>query len=60
LAEAKDAFLQQHGSSYGYKGWMEQKWQQEVGDRLGQGQHYLDYTGQRAMLVHSCTCCCCY
>jgi hypothetical protein len=45
LEEAKEAFLQQHGSSYGYKGWMDQKWQEEVGDRLGQGQHYLDYTG---------------
>uniref|UniRef100_A0A383VH74 Aminotransferase class V domain-containing protein n=1 Tax=Tetradesmus obliquus TaxID=3088 RepID=A0A383VH74_TETOB len=45
LEEAKAAFLEQHGSSYGYKGWMEQRWQEEVGDRLGQGQHYLDYTG---------------
>jgi hypothetical protein len=46
VAEAKEAFLQQHGSSYGYQGWMEQHWQAEVGDRLGQGQHYLDYTGE--------------
>lgn len=45
LEEAKAAFLEQHGSSYGYKGWMEQRWQEEIGDRLGQGQHYLDYTG---------------
>eukprot|EP00882_Tetradesmus_deserticola_P022151 GHRQ01024040.1.p1 GENE.GHRQ01024040.1~~GHRQ01024040.1.p1 ORF type:complete len:146 (+),score=46.13 GHRQ01024040.1:833-1270(+) len=42
---AKQLFLQQHGSSYGYQGWMEQHWQEEVGDRLKQGQHYLDYTG---------------
>ncbi|WIA41880.1 hypothetical protein OEZ86_009204 [Tetradesmus obliquus] len=45
LEDAKAAFLEQHGSIYGYKGWMDQRWQEEVGDRLGQGQHYLDYTG---------------
>jgi hypothetical protein len=49
VTEAKEAFLQQHGSSYGYQGWMEQHWQAEVGDRLGQGQHYLDYTGAKCI-----------
>lgn len=45
LSEAKEAFLQQYRDQYGYDGWMQQHWQAEVGNRIGQGQHYLDYTG---------------
>jgi selenocysteine lyase/cysteine desulfurase len=45
LQAAKQQFLQQYGSGYGYSGWLEQHYQQEVGYRLGPGKHYLDYTG---------------
>jgi hypothetical protein len=45
LAAAKQQFMQQYGSGYGYGGWLEQHYQQEVGERLGPGKHYLDYTG---------------
>jgi hypothetical protein len=45
LQAAKQQFLQQYGSGYGYSGWLEQQYQQEVGYRLGPGKHYLDYTG---------------
>jgi len=42
---AKQDFLSAHGDTYGYKGWLDQNWWQEVGQRLGPGQHYLDMTG---------------
>lgn len=45
LQQAKQQFLAQYGSVYGYSGWLEANYQQEVGNRL-QGRHYLDYTGQ--------------
>lgn len=57
LDEARADFLQQYSDSYGYNGWMEQHWQQEVGNRIGQGQHYLDYTGvHRDVEQQQCTC----
>lgn len=54
LAEAKAAFLAEHGSDYGYNGWIDAHWQQEVGVRLPGDQHYLDYTG----MVITCCCAC--
>eukprot|EP00775_Hariotina_reticulata_P008766 gene8766-8945_t len=45
LAAAKAEFLNQYGVLYGYQGWLEQHYQQEVGGRLGPTRHYLDYTG---------------
>jgi len=45
LQAAKQAFLQQYGSEYGYNGWLEQHYQQEIGYRLTADKHYLDYTG---------------
>jgi hypothetical protein len=45
-AAAKAAFLRTYGRHYGYKGWLDKHWQQEVGYRFGQHmQHYLDFTG---------------
>lgn len=44
--DAKADFLKQYGRQYGYNGWIDRNWQQEVGQRLGpQLHHYLDYTG---------------
>lgn len=45
LLAAKQQFLQQYGSEYGYGGWLDQHYQQEIGSRLGPDKHYLDYTG---------------
>lgn len=45
LSKAKAAFLAEHGSSYGYNGWIDAHWQEEVGVRLPDDQHYLDFTG---------------
>lgn len=45
LHTAKQAFLAAHGSVYGYQGWLERHWGEEVGQRLGPGHHYLDMTG---------------
>lgn len=47
LQDAKQQFLATHGNNYGYKGWLEQHWWLEVGQRLGHGAHYLDMTGAR-------------
>lgn len=45
-AAAKAAFLRQYRHHYGYNGWLDKHWQQEVGYRFGQHlQHYLDFTG---------------
>lgn len=43
--DAKQQFLAIHGTEYGYNGWVEQKWWEEVGQRLGRNVHYLDMTG---------------
>lgn len=46
LAEEKAAFLAQAGSKgYGYDGWLDQNYDFELGNRIGKGQVYLDYTG---------------
>jgi hypothetical protein len=48
LQQAKQQFLAQYGGSYGYGGWLDVHYEAEVGARLGQGHHYLDYTGEDA------------
>jgi hypothetical protein len=57
LLAAKQQFMQQYGSEYGYGGWLDKHYQQEIGSRLGPNRHYLDYTGAvvliRATAVHS-------
>ncbi|WIA18344.1 hypothetical protein OEZ85_009809 [Tetradesmus obliquus] len=45
LQQAKQQFLAQYGAGYGYGGWLDAHYEAEVGARLGQGHHYLDYTG---------------
>lgn len=45
LLAAKQQFMQQYGSGYGYGGWLDKHYQQEIGARLGPNRHYLDYTG---------------
>jgi hypothetical protein len=45
LEEARAAFLQQHGAAYGYNGWLDANYHQELGKRLD-GQRYLDWTGK--------------
>jgi hypothetical protein len=45
LQQAKQQFLAQHGAGYGYGGWLDAHYEQEVGARLGKGHHYMDYTG---------------
>jgi hypothetical protein len=55
LEHAKAAFLASDlGSSYGYQGWLDRHWWQEVGVRFGPGQHYLDYTGELLLLLLRC------
>jgi len=43
--EEKQAFLDKYGRSYGYNGLLNSMYDFELGQRLGEGQHYLDYTG---------------
>lgn len=50
LLAAKQQFLRQYGAQYGYGGWLDQHYQQEIGYRLGPNKHYLDYTGKRYTL----------
>lgn len=45
LAVAKRDFLARYGARYGYNGWIDARWADEVGSRLPPGQHYLDFTG---------------
>jgi hypothetical protein len=46
-AQAKQQFLaSSNGHAYGYKGWLDQHWWAEIGQRLGPGAHYLDMTGK--------------
>jgi hypothetical protein len=45
LQQAKQQFLAQYGAGYGYGGWLDAHYEQEVGARLGKGHHYMDYTG---------------
>ncbi|KIZ00907.1 hypothetical protein MNEG_7052 [Monoraphidium neglectum] len=40
----KAEFLRQH-PNYGYHGWIDAHWQEEVGSRMAPGSHYLDFTG---------------
>lgn len=44
LEQAKADFLQDH-PEYGYKGWLESHWHDEIGVRMPEGSHYLDFTG---------------
>ena len=46
LEEEKAAFLKAAGSAYGYNGWLDAHYHDEVGKRLGADRHYLDYTGE--------------
>jgi hypothetical protein len=53
--------MQQYGSGYGYRGWLDQHYQQEIGYRLGADKHYLDYTGVSGFSAAPSvikTCCC--
>lgn len=45
LEAAKDAFLQAHGKEYGYNRDFDKFWAEELGERVGERQHYLDFTG---------------
>ena len=51
MEDAKQHFLLEHGTSYGYNGWLDQNWWQEVGQRLGPDVHYLDMTGKHDVLL---------
>ena len=44
-AAAKRDFLDRWGADYGYGGRIDELYDQEIGSRLPEGQHYLDYTG---------------
>lgn len=44
-AERKAAFLAQWGKKYGYGGRIDELYRNEIGCRLPDNQHYLDYTG---------------
>lgn len=54
LAAAKAHFLQHSGQQYGYQGWLDSNYEAELGCRLGPGQHYLDWTGNKKLrgLLH--------
>ncbi|GBF95159.1 molybdenum cofactor sulfurase [Raphidocelis subcapitata] len=44
LEEAKADFVRAH-PEYGYKGWLDKHWYDEVGLRMPRGGHYIDFTG---------------
>jgi hypothetical protein len=44
-AERKAAFLAQWGGKYGYGGRIDELYRSEIGCRLPEDQHFLDYTG---------------
>lgn len=44
-AERKQRFLREWGDEYGYGGAIDELYRSEVGCRLPEDQHYLDYTG---------------
>lgn len=58
LTAAKSAFLTEYGSWYGYNGWIDAHWQEEVGVRLPDDQHYLDHTGACIECSSIMHCCC--
>lgn len=58
-AADKAAFLQVHGSSYGYGGRIDDLYSKEVGCRLPPGHHYLDYTGSSLYATSQLGMCCC-
>eukprot|EP00210_Caulerpa_lentillifera_P000805 g779.t1 len=45
LITERQAFLDDYGQLYGYNGLLNSIYDKELGNRLGQNQYYLDYTG---------------
>lgn len=45
ISEEKKEFLKVHGDEYGYDGRIDELYMKEVGCRMGDNGHYMDYTG---------------
>lgn len=45
ISEEKKEFLKVHGNQYGYDGRIDELYKKEVGCRMGDNGHYMDYTG---------------